>query len=544
MSDGNWRSVLVLGGIRSGKSAYAERLAAAAARVRYVATAAAPDPADAEWQARVAAHRERRPAGWRTEELGADPTELAATLAGAAPDEVVLVDDLGGWVTAALAAGAADPTTGADDPTAGAEGLIPGAEGLAAAAQALARAVAASPARVVLVSPEVGLTLVAPTPLGRAFTDALGTLNQAVAGACDRVALVVAGQPTWLKHERAPGARQAGAASVTEVAPAPAEALPDDWDIPLPDEVLAAQARAALATLAPGLGRLVEGIAFTAGTRGVHPPRPYAVPVVVALHADRGGALATGEAPGHERRDALLAGRGPLAALAAQAGARVEVLSLGEVRPVEDGPAATAEAAAAAMAQGYQLARRAAAEGADLLLVAATGAGTASAATALAAALGRAEPAALLPRVVDTEGLIDDLSWMRRCAAVRRAVFAVRREVDPLAVLAGVGGGDIAAAAGLVLGAAAHRVPVLLDGPVGAAGALAAAEFAPDVRHWYLLPDEGRGPLLPGLAGLLGTSALTDLDLDLGEGCAGLTALGVLNAALALAGTLLAEADA
>ena len=67
---------------------------------------------------------------------------------------------------------------------------------------ALAAAVRDCAARVVLVSPEVGLSLVPVTPVGRAFADALGTANQALAAACDRVALVVAGQVTWLKaHE-------------------------------------------------------------------------------------------------------------------------------------------------------------------------------------------------------------------------------------------------------------------------------------------------------------------------------------------------------
>src|SRR5437879_2878283 len=101
MSHPGYRAVLVLGGIRSGKSGYAESLVSTATEVRYVATAAAGDD-DPEWAARLAAHRERRPATWQTEEVGADPGRLAGLLAETKPDQTVLVDDLGGWMTALL----------------------------------------------------------------------------------------------------------------------------------------------------------------------------------------------------------------------------------------------------------------------------------------------------------------------------------------------------------------------------------------------------------------------------------------------------------
>src|SRR3954452_1027501 len=179
MSVDRWTTVLVLGGIRSGKSAYAESLVADADSVRYVATAVG-GADDQEWLDRIEAHQRRRPQSWTTEETGADPGRLAVLLAEAKPDDTLIVDDLGGWVTALL-----DPANQPNDDL--------------ATVAALADAVRGCAARVVIVSPEVGLTLVAGTPLGRAFTDAIGTANQALAAACDRVALVVAGQVTWLK---------------------------------------------------------------------------------------------------------------------------------------------------------------------------------------------------------------------------------------------------------------------------------------------------------------------------------------------------------
>jgi adenosyl cobinamide kinase/adenosyl cobinamide phosphate guanylyltransferase len=161
-----WRRFLVLGGIRSGKSEYAEALVAEAPAVRYVATAR-PIPGDAEWATRIDTHRIRRPPHWTTEEVGADPAALVALLREARADDTLLVEELGTWVAAMQ-----DATL---------------------SVAALGPAVADCAARLVLVSPEVGLTLVPASAPVRAYVDALGATNQAVAAACDRVVLVIAG---------------------------------------------------------------------------------------------------------------------------------------------------------------------------------------------------------------------------------------------------------------------------------------------------------------------------------------------------------------
>src|SRR3712207_8918538 len=101
MSWESGRRVLVLGGIRSGKSEFGEELVAGTRAVRYVATGQSV-AGDEEWAARVEAHRRRRPSWWKTEEIGADPGRLFALLSDARPDEALLVDDLGGWLTATL----------------------------------------------------------------------------------------------------------------------------------------------------------------------------------------------------------------------------------------------------------------------------------------------------------------------------------------------------------------------------------------------------------------------------------------------------------
>ncbi|MEK8109920.1 bifunctional adenosylcobinamide kinase/adenosylcobinamide-phosphate guanylyltransferase [Micromonospora sp. M12] len=137
MSVDGWNTVLVLGGIRSGKSEFAESLVTDAPVVRYVATAPEGDPEDTEWATRLAAHRARRPGSWTTEETTEDPRRLADVLESAEPNETLLVDDLGGWVTVLL-----DPDhQPADDVATIAE---------------LAEAIRTCSARVVLVSPRWG----------------------------------------------------------------------------------------------------------------------------------------------------------------------------------------------------------------------------------------------------------------------------------------------------------------------------------------------------------------------------------------------------
>jgi adenosylcobinamide kinase / adenosylcobinamide-phosphate guanylyltransferase len=174
------RRTLVLGGTRSGKSGYAEELLPVDAPVRYLATARR-RAGDAEWDARIDAHRARRPAGWTTVE---EPDVCTLVRAGGGP---LLVDDLATWLTGVL-----DDAGAWDRPV----DVTPRLD-------ALVEAVRAAPGRVVLVSAEVGLGVVPPTPAGRLFRDELGALNAALARVCDEVVLLVAGLPLHLKQTAA-----------------------------------------------------------------------------------------------------------------------------------------------------------------------------------------------------------------------------------------------------------------------------------------------------------------------------------------------------
>jgi adenosylcobinamide kinase/adenosylcobinamide-phosphate guanylyltransferase len=175
---------LVLGGIRSGKSQWAEEAIATSLPpgqpVRYLASGLACH-ADAAWAHRVAQHRNRRPAHWSTVETDDITTQLRRS-----PGAPTLVDDLGAWLTSTL-----DRHQAWDD---GSESAP-----LQEAIDGMLAAVAEFGSTLVLVSPEVGLTVVPPTASGRRFADELGVLNQRIAALCDRVVLVVAGQAVPIK---------------------------------------------------------------------------------------------------------------------------------------------------------------------------------------------------------------------------------------------------------------------------------------------------------------------------------------------------------
>ncbi|MDQ0348204.1 bifunctional adenosylcobinamide kinase/adenosylcobinamide-phosphate guanylyltransferase [Ancylobacter vacuolatus] len=163
---------LVLGGARSGKSAYAEGLISGFSPPwSYIATAQA---WDSEMEERIALHRARRGAGWQTLDA---PHELAATLKALPPGRPVLVDCLTLWLSNRMLAEA----------------------DLATECAALVEALAAHEGPVVVVSNEVGLGIVPDNALARRFRDAQGRLNQTVAARADSVIFMVAGLPLFVK---------------------------------------------------------------------------------------------------------------------------------------------------------------------------------------------------------------------------------------------------------------------------------------------------------------------------------------------------------
>ncbi len=167
------RVTLVLGGARSGKSAYAERLLGHAPGPLYIATGQAFDD---EMRDRIASHRARRPPAWRTLEA---PIELASALQTDAP---ALVDCLTLWLTNLLLAGA----------------------DIASHIEAVEQALRARTRPTVLVASETGLGIVPGDALSRRFRDEAGLLNQRIAVLAGHVVLIAAGLPLTLKSTEEP----------------------------------------------------------------------------------------------------------------------------------------------------------------------------------------------------------------------------------------------------------------------------------------------------------------------------------------------------
>ncbi|MEQ3550267.1 bifunctional adenosylcobinamide kinase/adenosylcobinamide-phosphate guanylyltransferase [Pseudonocardia nematodicida] len=481
---------LVLGGSRSGKSRYAERLLGDGP-VRYVATGRRV-PGDAEWDARIAAHRDRRPASWTTAEITAGP-ELAAALAVPGP---VLVDDVATWLTGVL-----------DDAGAwSATGPLPDVDDAVAA---LVEAVRTAPGPVVLVSAETGLGVVPETASGRLFRDRLGELNEALAGVCDDVVLVVAGRAVRLPAPESPVDAATGSGSVADPTPPAVAGAPVAGtaasDPPAPVEESAGAAdvatadgnvagtpavvpgsvtpetgvdaapisgvtpsaepagpvvptavgapdrhsrRAAvalvedLATPAGGLGRLGELGVWLASCQGECPPRPPVQARVLLLAADHGVAATGVSAYPQEvsavRASAAAAGRLPVTVAARAAGASVRTVDVGLVTGADGaesghvvvrgtGMIDVEDALTAAQAEtAWRTGRTLADEEIDAGADVLVPATLAVGATTPSATLVAALTGTEPVAVVGRASGIDDRAWMRKAVVIRDALRRAR----------------------------------------------------------------------------------------------------------------------
>jgi nicotinate-nucleotide--dimethylbenzimidazole phosphoribosyltransferase len=305
------------------------------------------------------------------------------------------------------------------------------------------------------------------------------------------------------------------------------------------------------------LGVLEDVSVRLAGVTGTCPPPLPTAPAVAVFAADH-GVHARGVTPWprevtRQMVGNILAGGAAVNAIARQAGARVVVVDVGvagelppadglwshRVRPgtrdLTAGPAMIRDEAVAALEAGIAVAERLLEEGADCLLTGDMGIANTTASAALIAAFTGADPATVTGRGTG----IDDRTLQRKVAAVRAGLDrnGVTRAVaatDPLAVLAGVGGLEHAALAGFVLAAAAHRVPVILDGVIAGAAALVAQALAPAVVDACIAGHRSAEPGHAQALRALGLRPLIELDLRLGEGTGALLALPLVQAAAAV----------
>ena len=540
---------LVLGGIRSGKSEWAEQLAEQLAGddgvVLYAATA--PDrPEDADWTARITAHQKRRPGHWDTVEVGAEPGQLPAALRAAAAGSVVLVDDVGGWLTGALDAASAWELA---DPMAA----------VAAVVEEFVAALGATAARAVLVSPEVGWTVVPATRSGRIFVDAQGTLNQRLAAVCESTVLVAAGQPVRLggvaRAEPMPAAAvdhgaalRSAAASAVDVSPVtPAlvdQERPEELTVTAPDWAGGEASVARLAGWGGAPGVLAELAQWVGSVRGA---APFTRIRCVVFAADHGVEAGSGAAQARE----LLAGEGLLPLLAHRAGVTIrlvdtgltgeslpDTLSADRVRagsaPLDQRDALTATEVDAALDLGARVADEEVDGGADLLIPVILTRSAIVPATVVIAALCEVEPI----RALGFDAYLPDSEWIRRCVAIRDGVHRVHQAAATLAtrrLLATAGGTDLAAAAGFLARAAARKTPALIDGVGAAAAGLLARALAPEAPAWWNAPHgSGRAGEREAFSALKLTP-VTELGVQLAEGAGALLALPLVTAAADLA---------
>lgn len=316
------------------------------------------------------------------------------------------------------------------------------------------------------------------------------------------------------------------------------------------DAAGAARARHAQLTKPVGsLGRLEDlGCTLAGITRRCPPPIP--VRPVVAVFAGDHGAVASGVTPWPQDVTALMvsnfvAGGAAINAVARQVGAAVEVVDVGvaadltaldgvlhrKVRPgtndLATGPALTTGDARAALDVGATVAADLVARGHDLLVTGEMGIGSTTASAALVATFTRSDPGSVTGRGTG----IDDDMLAHKTKVVSNAVARAMAYLDPVSVLAELGGLEIAALAGFIVGGAAAEVPVVVDGVIACAALLAADALVPGVRRGCVAGHRSSEPGATVALSHLDLEPLLELDLRLGEGTGACLAVPIVQAA-------------
>jgi nicotinate-nucleotide--dimethylbenzimidazole phosphoribosyltransferase len=333
--------------------------------------------------------------------------------------------------------------------------------------------------------------------------------------------------------------------------------------IAIPDPAVARKTQALLdgKTKPRGsLGRLEALACRIAAARGTPVPE-LPVKAVVVMAGDHGVAAEGVSAFPQEVTWQMVAnfvrGGAAINVLARHAGAEVIVADMGVkqpvdlpgVRPVRVGagtgniarePAMTREQAVAALEAGIAIAGELAGRGVTLVATGEMGIANTTPATALAAHFTGGRPEELAGRGTG----VDDAGLARKVDAVRRALALHGSATDPLDALARLGGFEIAGLAGLVLGAASRRVPVVIDGFISSAAALAAVRLAPAAAGYLVAAHRSVEPGHARVLAALDARPLLDLELRLGEGTGAALAMHLVDAAIRILREMATFADA
>lgn len=577
--------IVIVGGQKAGKSSHAMMLAGATGSpVTVVAPARVEDPEMAE---RIARHRADRPAHVATVET----FDLQAALSGLPPDATVVVDALDTWLAEAMAE--AGLFSGEEVASLG-PSLAAAADELVDGLGRWATRAAERSGWTIVVAGEPGLGLHGTGADARRYVDLHGRCLQRLGEVALEVRRVVAGRvqvlpaqppppPITTNSQVAPGSRSISASGAPgavawvdrpapTLSPGPAadpaglQRLIDAVGAVDGEVVAAARQHLSGRAVPPGsLGRLGELAARLAGAAGRMPPPVPERPALVVAAADHGvHRQAVGPWPRTVSRaivQLLAEGQAGACAGAATVGARLAVLDVGLAEPVADHPrlvrsrvvdgtddltvadALTREQAVAAVLRGAELADRLMDEGADLLITGDVGITNTTASAALIAACTGCQAAECTgPGTgLDAGGL------RRKVALVEQAVSRLRASaheeaspapsndaggrVEPLRALCGIGGAEHAATVGMLLAAAARRVPVVLDGIVSGAAGLVAVGLAPVLADHLVAGHRSPEPGATVALDHLGLEPLLELELALGEGSGGVLAVPLVQAA-------------
>lgn len=342
--------------------------------------------------------------------------------------------------------------------------------------------------------------------------------------------------------------------------------LPPSWTQQLPKSdaqiFLLATERQQILTKPPGsLGQLEHLAVQLAGLQGKE--HPTIDPVRITVFAGDHGVCEEGVSAFPQEVTAQMianfaSGGAAISVMAKHLGASLEVVNLGTagevsvlpgVRDEQIGPgtanlavtdAMTEAQVCAALSRGDAAAERAANGGCRLFIGGDMGIGNTTSAAALACALLSQSPETLVgPGTgLDTAGV------SRKSAVVSRALNRHGDNTDPLAALASLGGFEIAALSGAILGCAARGIPVLVDGFIVSVAALVAVRQQPDLRHWLVFAHRSAEPGHQAVLEALDAKPLLDLGMRLGEGSGAAVAVPLLRAACELHNRMASFADA
>jgi nicotinate-nucleotide--dimethylbenzimidazole phosphoribosyltransferase len=297
--------------------------------------------------------------------------------------------------------------------------------------------------------------------------------------------------------------------------------------------------RAARERLAAGAarGRLDELAGWLSGVQGAAAAHPFDRVRLLLVAADHGVADADVSNRAHGDTEQLVrdttAGTSPVALLAASVGVSVrpEAAAPAAGARVDRADAMSLDDALAAVLRGVAIVDEEVDGGSDLLVLADVGRGVGTVASALVGVLTKRDAS-----VVTSRGAaIDDARWMRRCAVVRDTMRRGRPVLgEHVALLATIGGPDLATATGILLGAAARRTPVVLDGIAAAAAALVAQRMAFRAVDWWLAGHLNPEPAHAIALDRLGLKPVLDLGIRQEDGTGALLAVPVLRAAAEL----------